>query len=67
MAETEVPGGGATRGRGWFSGEKKLIQKNAIRKSTVCLVEYFPPKKTVYLFFCTVLCVCSIWYGPLVR
>ena len=49
MAEAKAPGGGATRGRGWFSGgEKKLffdLQKTAVRKSVVCPVEFSPPPK----------------------
>ena len=55
MAEAEAPGGGATRVRGWFSGgEKKVffdLQKTAIRKSTVCPVEFLsPPKARVSVF-----------------
>jgi hypothetical protein len=38
MAEAKALGGAMKRGRGWFSGEKKLffdLQKTAIRKSMV--------------------------------
>ena len=45
MAEAEVPGRDATRGRCWFSSdEKKLffdLRKTAIRKSMVYPVEFF--------------------------
>ena len=40
-----------------------VLRKTASRKSTVCPVEFFPPKKSVYLFLTwTVLCA-SIWNG----
>jgi hypothetical protein len=55
MAEAKAPGRRATRGRGWFSsGENKLffdLQKTAIRKSTVCPVEFSPPPKACVSVF----------------